>query len=273
VLKDKLRRLLGDSKIRRLKQLTGRDQFDEVRLIHEVFLRTTNKGTMVDIGAHYGIELAMFADSGWDILAFEPDPKNRQHLEAAFGDHPLVQIDPRAVSDHAEEERPFFASKQSSGISGLSAFHESHEQAGLVTVTTMANVVEEYGLSAIDFLKIDIEGFDFFAIKGIDWEVVAPDVIICEFENSKTLPLGYSVTDLYQYLSDRDYRITLSEWHPISRYGAQHRWKGFAATPDNLDPEGWGNLIACRKQPKYTPLAIEHINDLAKQIYPRIFGG
>jgi FkbM family methyltransferase len=273
VLKDKLRRLLGDSKVRRLKQLTGRDQFDEVRLIHEVFRQAAKTGTMVDIGAHYGIELAMFVDLGWDIVAFEPDPKNRQHLEAAFGNHPLVKIDTRAVSDHAEPAKPFFASEQSSGISGLSAFHESHQQTGMVEVTTMANVVQEYDLSAIDFLKIDIEGFDFFAIKGIDWKTTRPEVIICEYENAKTLPLGYSVADLYAYLSERGYRITLSEWYPISEYGAQHRWKAFAATPDMLDPEGWGNLIAFENGPSFDLLSMKHINDLAKEVYPRIFGG
>ncbi|MFK7843617.1 MAG: FkbM family methyltransferase [Sphingorhabdus sp.] len=272
MLKDKLRRLLGDSMVRRLKQLAGRDQFDEVRLIHEIFRRTGHVGNMVDVGAHFGIELAMFVDLGWDIVAFEPDPKNRQHLHAAFGDHPRVQIDTRAVSDHAETAKPFFASEQSSGISGLSAFHESHEQAGTVEVTTMANVVQDYGLAAIDFLKIDIEGFDFFAIKGIDWDAAAPDVIICEYENSKTLPLGYTVSDLYAYLSERGYKITLSEWQPIREYGAQHSWKGFSATVDTLDPEGWGNLIAFRDQPKFEMLAVDNIHDLAKQVYPRIFG-
>ncbi|MEH6789264.1 FkbM family methyltransferase [Parasphingorhabdus sp.] len=272
MLKDKLRRLLGDSNVRRLKMLTGRDHFDEVRLIHEVFRRIGNKGTMVDIGAHYGIELAMFVDLGWEVVAFEPDAKNRKHLEAAFGNHCLVKIDSRAVSDRAEEAKPFFASEQSSGISGLSAFHESHHQTATVNVTTMADIVQQYGLSAIDFLKIDIEGFDFFALKGVDWQAAAPDVIACEFENSKTQPLGYSVADLYAYLSDRGYQVTLSEWHPISEYGARHKWKGFAETTDMLDPKGWGNVIAYRKQPQFDLLSLNNIDGLVKQVYPRMRG-
>src|SRR3546814_15144947 len=70
-------------------------------------------------------------------------------------------------------------------------------------------------ISRIDFLKIDVEGFDFFVIKGIDWDGVTPDVILWEFEDAKTLPLGYSSRDAYSYLVHKGYQVTISEWHPI----------------------------------------------------------
>src|SRR3546814_9887732 len=147
---------------------------------------------MVDVGAHFGIELAMFAGLGWQVYAFEPDPKNRRQLVTSFGNHPRVAIDARAVSDVAGQELSFYTSDVSTGISGLSAFHDSHIETQKVVTTTIADYVAEQAIARIDFLKIDVEGFDFFVIKGIDWDGVTPDVILWEFEDAKTLPLGYS---------------------------------------------------------------------------------
>ena len=133
---------------------------------------------MIDVGAHFGIELAMFVSSGWKILAFEPDTKNRKQLQTSFGRNPAVTIDVRAVTETAGEELAFFTSDVSTGISGLSSFHQSHVQTQTVKTTSIAEIVKEYALTHIDFLKIDVEGFDFSVIKGIDWENVTPDVIL-----------------------------------------------------------------------------------------------
>src|SRR3546814_13453149 len=97
---------------------------------------------MVDVGAHFGIELAMFAGLGWQVYAFEPDPKNRRQLVTSFGNHPRVAIDARAVSDVAGQELAFYTSDVSTGISGLSAFHASHIEKQKVGTTTIAEYVE-----------------------------------------------------------------------------------------------------------------------------------
>src|SRR3546814_10456098 len=114
---------------------------------------------MVDVGAHFGIELAMFAGLGWQVYAFEPDPKNRRQLVTSFGNHPRVAIDARAVSDVAGQELAFYTSDVSTGISGLSAFHASHIETPKVVTTTIADYVAEQAIARIDFLKIDVEGF------------------------------------------------------------------------------------------------------------------
>lgn len=271
MVKARLRRLLGDGGVRMLKKLTGRDQFDECRLVQQVFNAQALEGVMVDVGAHHGIELAMFVGLRWQIYAFEPDPKNRRHLATSFGSHPCVTIDTRAVSDTAGQELAFYTSEVSTGISGLSAFHSSHTETQKVMTTTIADFVAERHLSRIDFLKIDVEGFDFFVIKGIDWNGVTPDVLLWEFEDAKTLPLGYSSQDAYDYLIAQGYRITISEWHPIGEYGQKHRWKRFCAHPEELGEGTWGNMIAFRDQPQFADLSIERIEALARRNFPSHF--
>ena len=133
-------------------------------------------------------------------------------------------IDARALSNEEKDSATFYKSPQSTGISGLSSFHESHAAAGTVSVTTLEKVVREYGIDGIDFLKIDTEGFDKFVLMGLPWETHSPTLIVCEFEDFKTKPLGYDFNDLVRYLEDRGYQVLVSEWKPIVAYGARHEW-------------------------------------------------
>ena len=198
---------------------------------------------MLDIGAHHGTSLAPFAADGWTIHAFEPDPANRAALEAAFGEHANVIVVPAAVSDEAGE-MPLFTSELSTGISSLAAFTPTHTRFTTVPVITLKQYMADVGVSAIDFMKIDVEGFELNVLTGHDWSV-KPEMIVLEFEDAKTVPLGYSWNDLAMNLVDRGYAVFVSEWFPIERYGASHRWRRLARYPTELvDADGWGNLIA-----------------------------
>jgi FkbM family methyltransferase len=237
LLKETSRRYLG----------TGKPRPDEVEIVFKAFQEGRKPGVMIDVGAHFGSALKPFAESGWRVLAFEPDPKNREKLEAAFGTASNVTIDARGLSDQPKANVPFFTSNVSTGISGLSAFHSSHVAAGTIDLTTVGRVCEEQNVEHVDFLKIDTEGFDLFVLKGVPWERIQPDVLVCEFENSKTMPLGYSFHDLAQFLEGKGYRVLVSEWHPIREYGVLHDWNRFVLYPcEPQSDKAWGNVIATR---------------------------
>ena len=69
--------------------------------------------------------------------------------------------------------------------------------------------------------------------------------ILLEFEDRKTVPLGFSWRDLAQDLLDRGYGVIVSEWYPIESYGGTHRWRSFKPYPTELaDASAWGNLLA-----------------------------
>ena len=166
-----------------------------------------------------------------------------------------VHIDPRAVSNRIEDGVPFYRSAISAGISGLSSFHPTHEAQGTVDTVTLGTFFRHHRITAVDFLKIDTEGYDLFVLQGVPWQDVAPRVVLCEFEDRKTRPLGYRFEDLAAYLLDRGYEVLVSEWHPIVAYGTAHRWRRFEPYPCTLrDPQAWGNLIAVRDPEDYSRL-------------------
>lgn len=227
---------------------TSRKHVDEVDLVRRCFDTSgRHSGLMIDVGAHHGGACLGFARMGWNVLAFEPDVHNRAELAAAVRAFPKIRLDERAVSNCSAPAVAFYRSEQSSGISGLSAFHSSHVAAGAVETTTLTAVIAELSIGAIDLLKIDTEGFDKLVLDGLPWETHAPAVIICEFEDRKTLPLGYGFHDLGKLLADRGYSIVVSEWEPIVQYGGSHRWLRFHPYPCELTSiTAWGNFIAIR---------------------------
>lgn len=205
---------------------------------------------MIDVGAHVGTSAAEFAKLGWRIVCFEPDPQNRAQLWSRFAGSTQVTIDPRAVAERAESSRSFYASEESTGISGMLKFRETHREVAKVDVTTVADALQTYGLGRMDFLKIDVEGYDFAVLKGVPWEVTRPGVIECEFEDSKTTLLGHTTEDIADFLVAKGYAVYVSEWHPIIRYGTRHDWRRVFKYPNaRIGPDAWGNILAFIEDP------------------------
>lgn len=225
--------------------------YDETNCIAALFSGSLSGSTMIDVGAHHGWALSPFVEMGWKVYAFEPDNDNRKKLLerlSTMKSAANVKVDNRAVSDVSRSGLAFFRSDESTGISGLSAFHPTHETVQTVDTTTLQEVLADEEIQDIDFLKIDTEGHDLFVLKGFPWHRFSPAVIECEFEDSKTVPLGYNFNDLADFLVEKGYVVYVSEWHPVIRYGIRHNWMRLTRYPSGLSSEkSWGNLIAFRK--------------------------
>lgn len=250
--------------------------FAEDSFLGKILPGTTESGVMLDVGAHHGSSLSPFLRAGWDVHAFEPDPVNRKNLIKKFGSANNLVINPVAVDETGGKELPFYSSDESTGISSLNNFRDTHQEVQKVRTVCLRDYIRDNRIERVDFLKIDVEGFDFFALKGVPWESVSPRYIIAEFEDLKTERLGYSWEDMAWYLHDRGYQVLVSEWHPILRYGRPHEWRQLSLFPCKLgNPSAWGNLIAfkdtvdlpalanqVRKAIKFrreTPLSIESV--------------
>jgi len=236
---------LGPHLVHSLRTKISDHQMDEVDLVYDFFGMADNTGKlMIDVGAHYGTSLGRFAADGWQVHAFEPDDHNRSILRMRHGSRPNLKINACAVSDTAAEAVPFYRSDVSSGISGLAAFDKSHSKSQSVSLTTLDAYCDQQGIGDIDFLKIDTEGHDLLVLKGLDFGQRQPSVVVCEFEDKKTLPRGYSRHDLANFLLSKGYNLVISEWHPIKEYGQRHEWKAFRVAMAETDDRSWGNIVA-----------------------------
>lgn len=221
--------------------------FNEIELILR-WPYATQTPTIIDVGAHRGSLTAAAGHRGWRVIAFEPEPGNRDALLKAVGDMANVTVIPNAVSDTAGQTVPFYVSAEHSGIHSLKPFHETHEPVGEVETVRLDETLSALDIDRVDALKIDIEGADFLAIKSFDFERWQPQIAMCEFMDERSQPnFGYTHHDVAVYMTERGYVTYIAEWSPIKQYAREgeavtHRFMQCVHYPLEHEP-AWGNLL------------------------------
>lgn len=241
-------------------------RIDENRVV-STYLSSLKDACMIDVGAHHGYALTPFAKAGWSVFALEPDPKNRAILlERLPTLGSKITIDTKAAYSKSGDTLSFYDSEESTGISSIYAFTEGHKHALEVETITLDDFIAENAISQIDYLKIDVEGAEMDVFRGFNFSP-RPRVICAEFEDSKSTQQGYTTADLATFLQNKGYRVFVSEWHPIIRYGISHDWRAiYEYSSDHQPPnDSWGNLIAIREDQDIE--AFTH-RDIWKQFVP-----
>ena len=206
-------------------------------------LQGGSPGVMVDVGAQFGTSFKPYLNQGWRCIAFEPDSTKLAKLQQ-FLSNPQLTFLQAAVGEKPAASMQFYTSTESTGISSLVAFRHSHTPSESVPVTTLAIELPKLGIERIDYLKIDTEGYDLFVLRGHDWRI-KPDVVMAEFDETKTRHVGTSYRDIGDLLLKQGYTVYASEWQPLLRYGSGHTWQAMKPYPCDLDhPDAWGNFIA-----------------------------
>ncbi len=203
---------------------------------------------LIDAGAHNGRVTRIFAENGWKILAFEPEPNIYAGLKSNLGGFKNVTCIPKAVSDTCGKAS-FYVSDMYWGIHSLKPFDKTHKLAYEVETVTLRNVLEELNIKDVTLLKIDVEGADFLALKGFDFTKYRPELVIVEFMDERSLPhFGYTHHDMVAYMHKHGYVTFVSEWATLTEYSREgfprpyRQWIQCAPYPLDHKP-AWGNLI------------------------------
>lgn len=233
---------------RRVKKL--RKNFNENLVIFYYLIKKKKRGLMLDVGSMNGGAFVPFMLHKYTIHAFEPDPNpTKWNILNKYAQRENVTLYNNAVSDKDDQVLEFYTSDESDGISSLTPFTPKHKPIAKVSTITLKKFIEEHDFNEINYLKIDTEGYDLFVLKGFPWEKLKADVVLCEFENKKTVPLGYTFEDMGNYLLEQGYEVYFTEWAPIVKYGGNHKYLKLNQYPLNLsDDNGWGNFIAFKKE-------------------------
>lgn len=167
---------------------------------------------MVDVGAQFGTWSTTFAGDNWRVIAFEALPENYNELVKNTKDFENISCINKAVSNKNAKDVPFYFNSEYIGIHSLKTNHpklseSSHVLIDTVTLdTALSNVVDK-----VDFLKIDIEGADLLALKGLNLEKFRPDAIICEY-GGRSKVFGYSCHDMASYVEKFGYTVFITDY-------------------------------------------------------------
>ncbi len=152
--------------------------------------------TVCDIGANIGIVTVLLSklvgDAG-KVFAFEPNPACYEALTAAIARNRMTNVLPQAIALGSQtEERDLAIPPDNAGAASLreTAVHAGGKTTR-VSVRTLDEFVEEQGIDSIQFMKLDVEGFESEVFTGSTriLGILRPDAILFEMNEQTTGPL------------------------------------------------------------------------------------
>lgn len=184
--------------------------YEDVRLAR-VFPHTN--GFYVDVGANDPVNCSLtkhFYDAGWHGVNIEPAADAFARLQPQRPRDVNLNV---GLSDH-DGTLTFFEGSSLTGLSTFSAVEaEVHRKAGLVfeertvQVTTLARVCERYVTGTIDFMSVDVEGYERQVLEGGDWRRWRPRVVVVEATRPNTAIPSHKAWE--PVLLERDYLLAV----------------------------------------------------------------
>jgi FkbM family methyltransferase len=192
----------------RFKQKNDRDEIILLR-------RLITPGMVVyDIGANigfYAILLAKMAGHNGKVICFEPDARNFGHLEKAVQAFPNVTSFQKAVSDK-DGILKIYRSKL------LNVDHRTYpvnnyESVEEIQAVSIDSLLRQRTIPAPDVIKIDIQGYELSAFKGMEQLLREKQnlKIVAEYWPHGFKRAGTSAVEFYDFFFSLGYRFSLIE--------------------------------------------------------------
>jgi FkbM family methyltransferase len=173
--------------------------------------------TVIDIGANIGCHTLRFAKlvgPRGKVIAFEPMSwafsKLIRNIELNNFDNIVLEKTALSNENNENQEVNFPCSWPISGIVDFKRYlaHQAHIMKDVVDFITLDDYVSKKGMSKIDLIKLDVDGYEFKVIRGaLETLKLYNPIIIMELAVYTLKEMGDKVTDLVSLLSDLGYKF------------------------------------------------------------------
>ncbi|WP_462252218.1 FkbM family methyltransferase [Ekhidna sp.] len=191
----------------------------------EKLLKHVSPGDVVlDIGANVGEvtyrSSRIVGDNG-QVHAFEPNFKNFERLQENFKLNHFENITFNQVALGLEKGSVSLECNDDHNL-GTTRVASSKSEGNLVPMTTVDDYVNDTNLSRIDFMKVDVEGYEFFVLAGAIHSIKKfKPILFFELDDTNLKTYNSSARELvkkmeelsYQISDARDERPLNSEWN------------------------------------------------------------
>lgn len=172
-----------------------------------------------DIGANIGettLNFAQLAKNG-KVYSFEPVPFLYERLTTNVGLNTFknIELHNLAISDNSDDL--FFEAPKNRNSSGISLTKENSNTSMRVASNTLDEFVSSKQIEKIDFIKIDVEGFENYVINGAKQTLKKfKPMLFVEIDNRYLIPKNTSEKKLLTQLQQEFY-YTLYRIHGLEK--------------------------------------------------------
>ncbi len=158
------------------------------RRVLERLAQSGEVSVIFDVGANVGTWTQMAADlfPAATIHAFEIVPETYSALASNVAGHPQVHAHPVGLSDHAGDTLVNYVPGGSEAATLVDGAIEEFFQRQTERVSARLEVGDEVaaqqGITAIDFLKLDVEGAEYEVLSGFQTMLASGAIRIIQFE-------------------------------------------------------------------------------------------
>jgi FkbM family methyltransferase len=194
-------------------------QWAEDVLVRKLFPKNKKTGVYLDLGAYHPFthsNTAYFWMKGWRGYNVDANPKTIQLFNKIRpGDENIWNaIVPSADYDRGIRDVALLLPTQSDSPQGIAATGTVNQAVGgergfsnsiHVPALSVSELIRAKNISNIDYLNIDIEGFDEIILKEIDFSILHPLAVTVEDYSSHLIDLGSS--NITQWMHSQHYNL------------------------------------------------------------------
>jgi FkbM family methyltransferase len=192
----------------------------------EILKKTIRPGSYVlDIGANIGFYskiLSNIVGEQGRIFCFEPDKTNFKYLQKNTAGLKNVVLFNNAVSDKKDVIK-IYKSKM------LNVDHRTYpvsdyESVEEIHAVSIDGLMAEGAIPRVDFVKIDIQGYELFAFKGMQKLLQSNKDLkmVAEYWPHGFKKAGYTAVDLYRFFTSLGYTFSVMENNILTPLSEQY---------------------------------------------------
>ncbi len=211
-------------------------------------------GLIYDLGFHIGQDTEFYLKKGFSVIAVEANPvlvdEGARRFASYLASGQLVLIKAGLVEDPVGEEFVFYVNERrtswSSFVYEIAAREGDQCLEVKVPCVAIKELVERYGEPY--FVKIDIEGYDLKALRGLKKSGARPLYVSVENGNrgmvNLLLSMGY---DRFKYVKQNDLPRTILPYPPLEGDYVEHTFIYGSSGPFGEEaPGSWEDAAAVK---------------------------